>query len=85
MEAQLTIRLSNELARNIREAADKLGIKKSDVARLAISEYLEIANRISDNQPYEKIKHLIGAVASGVPDLGQSHREHLIERLKKHA
>ena len=31
---------------------------------------------------FEQIQDLIGSVESGIPDLGERHRDYLIERLK---
>ncbi|HWR72091.1 MAG TPA: hypothetical protein VN604_02880 [Nitrospirota bacterium] len=38
-----------------------------------------------EGAPYEKVSGLIGAVSSGIPDLGAGHRKHLVKRIKKHA
>ena len=34
------------------------------------------------NAPYEVISDLVGIVESGVPDLGQNHRKHIIEKMR---
>ena len=44
-----------------------------------IEEYIGEEKKI---KPYTRIKHLLGIAESGVADLGQSHREHLIKKLK---
>jgi len=33
-------------------------------------------------RPSERVASLIGSLASGVPDLAERHREHIIESLK---
>ena len=33
-------------------------------------------------KPFDKVKHLLGVAESGVPDLGQRHRKHLIRKIK---
>ena len=35
--------------------------------------------------PYASVKHLLGSVSSGVSDLGESHRKHLIKKFRKYA
>lgn len=85
VEAQLTIRLPKELADKLKAAAGRLGVKKSDVARMAIREYLGKEGRLGAAGPYELVQHLIGSVSSGIPDLGERHRDYLVEKLKKHA
>jgi tRNA(Phe) wybutosine-synthesizing methylase Tyw3 len=75
--------MPNELAKKLTKVARRLGLKKSDIARLAIHQYLmEAASPKEKNKPYEKVKNLIGSVSSGLPDLGQNHRTYLLNRLK---
>lgn len=85
MDSQLSIRVTRETAQRIAAAAKRRGLRKSDVARQAISGFLDEEDRIGEVSPYESVKSLLGSVASGVDNLGERHREHLIERLKKHA
>jgi hypothetical protein len=33
--------------------------------------------------PYNRVKNLIGKVESGIPDLGEAHREHLHNRFRR--
>ncbi|MBA7525481.1 hypothetical protein ES705_17632 [subsurface metagenome] len=58
-----------------------MGLKKSDVTRMAIKKFIE---EYGDNEekPYANIKHLLGIVESGLPDLGQHHRNYLLKRIK---
>ena len=58
-----------------------MGLTKSDITRVAIKKFIE---EYSDNavKPFEKVKHLLGVVESGVPDLGQRHRNHLLKKIK---
>ena len=37
----------------------------------------------NSEKPFTKVKHLLGVVESGVTDLGQRHRNHLIENNKQ--
>lgn len=78
---QLTIRMPDEQMSRIEQIAKKMGLKKSDVTRMAIKKFVDEYN---DNtvEPFAKIKHLLGVVESGVPDLGQRHRNHLIKKIK---
>lgn len=80
MESQLTLRLSGALARKLELSARRLRRKRSDVARLALEQFLDAALEI---RPVERVRDLLGRVESGVPDLGQRHREHLIRRLRR--
>ncbi len=83
MEAQLTVRLPGDLHQRLARAAKRLGLKRSDVARLAIQRYLDEAERGGQPRPYDLVRDLVGSVASGVSDLGSRHREYLLARFRK--
>ena len=60
-----------------------MGLKKSDIARLALKQFLD-ENSIEDKEkPFDKIKHLLGTAESKIEDLGQRHRDYLIQKIKK--
>lgn len=80
MDAQLTLRLPGALNEKLERSAKRLKRKRSDVVRLALEQFLETAPEI---RPIERVRDLLGSVESGVPDLGQNHREHLIRRLRR--
>ena len=80
MEAQLTLRLPGALADKLERSAKRLKRKRSDVVRLALEQFLESEPEI---RPVERVRDLLGRIESGVPDLGQRHREHLIRRLRR--
>jgi len=80
MEAQLTLRLPGALADKLERSAKRLRRKRSDVVRLALEQFLESEPEI---RPVERVRDLLGRIESGVPDLGQRHREHLIRRLRR--
>lgn len=83
MQSQLTVRLPEELDREITDAANHLHLKRSDIVRRALEEYLREFHIREDLAPYRKIQHLIGSVKSGISDLGASHREHLARRIRR--
>ena len=78
---QLTIRMPDEQMGKIEHIAKKLGLKKSDVTRMAINKFLEEYNN-STMKPFDKVKHLLGVAESDVSDLGQRHREYLLKKIK---
>lgn len=82
---QLTIRVSDEHMREIEEIARKMGLKKSDVARMAIKEFVEQHAGPENGYPYAKARSLLGVAESGVKDLGQNHRQHILKNIKKHS
>ena len=79
---QLTIRVSGEQIVKIEQIANQLGLKKSDVTRMAINKFVEdFHGTESETKPYDRVKHLLGVAQSGITDLGQRHREHLIKKI----
>jgi len=80
MESQLTLRLPRALASKLERSAKSLKRKRSDVVRLALEQFLDSE---PDIPPVERVRDLLGRIESGVPDLGERHREHLIRRLRR--
>lgn len=79
MEQQLTLRLSAELAEQLEVAAKRLQRKRSEVVRMALEQFLAVQ---VEDRPINRVRDLLGAFESGVPDLGQRHREYLVKRLR---
>jgi antitoxin component of RelBE/YafQ-DinJ toxin-antitoxin module len=81
---QITIRASDDLLLKIEKIAKEMGLKKSDVTRMALTKFAdEYALKTSAQKPYDRAKHLIGLAESGVKDLGRRHREYLLKKIKK--
>jgi metal-responsive CopG/Arc/MetJ family transcriptional regulator len=80
MDSQLTLRLPVELAERLEHSARRLKRKRSDVVRQALEQYLDTQ---PDARPIERVRDLLGSVATGVPDLGERHREYLVRRLRR--
>ncbi|MBI4715214.1 MAG: hypothetical protein HY760_04645 [Nitrospirae bacterium] len=79
MGAQLTVRLSGNLDARLKDKAKELGLKRADVVRLVLQRFLE-GEKEGEEKPYDRVRSLIGSIETGIPDLGQKHREHLIRR-----
>ena len=79
---QLTIRMPEEYLYKIEQIAKLTGLKKSDVTRMAIRKYLDEYSNEEEMDLYSKAKQFIGIVESGISDLGQNHRDHLIKKIK---
>ena len=79
---QLTIRMPEKQMAMIEYIAKEMELKKSDVTRIALKKFIEEYND-STEKPFTKVKHLLGIVESGMPDLGQRHRDYLIKKIKK--
>jgi hypothetical protein len=79
---QLTIRMSQEYKEKMDAIAQRMGLKKSDIARLALKTFID--DNLTDNgqTPYEKVRHLLGTAESGIKDLGQCHREYIFRIIR---
>jgi predicted transcriptional regulator len=80
MERQLTLRLPADLAAKLEQSARRLRRKRSEVVREALEHYLESELEV---RPIDRVRDLLGSVASGRPDLGHRHREYLLRRLRR--
>ncbi len=80
MESQLTLRLPAALAEKLQRSARRLKRKRSDVVRQALEQFLDAGPEV---RPIDRVRDLLGSVETGVSDLGQRHREHLIRRLRR--
>ncbi|MEW6419540.1 MAG: ribbon-helix-helix protein, CopG family [Nitrospirota bacterium] len=83
MQSQLTFRLSEDLDKDVASLAKRFGLKRSDIVRMALEKFLEEIEGRIETKPYDRIKHLVGSISSGIPDLGTSHREYLLRKFKK--
>ena len=80
MERQLTMRLPADLATKLERSARRLKRNRSEVVREALEQYLDTLPEV---HPIERVRDLLGSVASGRPDLAQRHREYLALRLRR--
>ena len=85
MQAQLTVRLTEDLDKGVAALAKKLHLKRADIVRIALQKFLEGVAREEDVSPYDKVHGLIGSLQSDISDLGEAHREHLLKKFGKHA
>jgi len=85
MNSQLTVRLPDNLEKELSLIARKLQLKRSDIVRMALERFVKQAEGEEENSPYEKVKSLLGSVSSGISDLGEAHREHLLRKMKRRA
>ena len=82
MNAQLTIRLPEDLDQALTTAAQQMQRKRSEVVRLALQSYLGAHSRLP-GKPADRARHLIGSLDSGIPDLAERHREYILESLRR--
>lgn len=80
---QLTVRMPDDYTKKLDKLSKKTGLKRSDIVRLALKQFLEENHERSSRTPVQKVKHLLGIAESGTKDLGQLHRRYLIQKLRK--
>lgn len=85
MNSQLTVRLPDTLEKNISSLAKKLHLKRADIVRMALENFVKQAEGDEESSPYDRVKSLLGSVSTGISDLGESHREHLLKKFKRYA
>ena len=85
MNTQLTVRLPDDLEKDIAMLANKLRLKRADIVRMALERFVQQTAGEEESNPYDRVKSLLGSVSSGISDLGESHRKHLLKKFKHHA
>ncbi len=81
MSDQLTVRLPEDLSRALGEAAVRMQRKKSQIVRLALSQFLQLSSQ-DGSTPAARVRGLIGSLESGIPDLAENHRSYVLDSLK---
>lgn len=83
---QMTIRIPEEYMTQVHDISLRTGLKKSDIARLAIKDFLERFDVVpgQEDKPINKASDLIGVVNSGIPDLGRNHRRYILKGMQGH-
>ena len=80
---QLTVRIPDHYTDKLDRLTKKMGLKRSDIIRLALKQFFEEGAEKDDRTPFQKVSHFLGIVESGIGDLGQRHRNYLIQRMRK--
>ena len=80
---QITVRMPGEYRDKLDRLSKSMGVRRSDIIRLAMKQFLEGTDDTDRQPPYAKISHLLGIVESDVKDLGQSHRKYLIQKVRR--
>ena len=62
MDAQITLRLPRELARNLARLAKARGVKKSHLVREAVVEYLGRSEEETTEQLWARLQPFVGSV-----------------------
>ena len=81
MSKKYSLRLPDDLAGSLEEASERLKLRPSELIRAALRDFLRELPPLH-GKPVERVRHLIGCVESGIPDLAERHREHLEASLR---
>ena len=76
----MTVRIPESLNEALNAAATRMRRKRSDIVRLAVESFLGTSE--IPQAPAQKVRHLLGSLESGIPDLAESHREYLLDALR---
>jgi metal-responsive CopG/Arc/MetJ family transcriptional regulator len=77
--------MPDEYTKKMNMLSKKMGLRRSDIVRLALKKFLEENEESDQRTPFQKAGHLLGAVESGIRDLGLRHRQYLIKEIRKGA
>jgi metal-responsive CopG/Arc/MetJ family transcriptional regulator len=80
---QLTVRVSEEYTQKLKLLSKRMGLKRSDVVRLALKQFLDENSGDTYQPPFQKVKGILGVAESGIKDLGQRHRHYLIQKMRR--
>ncbi len=80
MTAQLTVRLSADLSQALESAAAQMHRKRSEIVRIALAQFLGLRPSDSSNSA-DRVRHLLGSLETGIPDLAENHRQYVLESL----
>ena len=80
---QLTVRIPDGYTKKLDQMSKRMGLKRSDIIRLAIKQFFEQDQRQDHSPPFQKVSHLLGVAESGVRDLGKRHRDYLAARIRR--
>lgn len=80
---QLTVRIPDDYTERLDKITKKMGLRRSDIIRLALKQFFEGSSEKDNRTPFQKVSHFLGIVESGTGDLGQRHREYLIRKMRR--
>ncbi len=75
--------MPDEYEEKIALLAKRMGLKRSDIVRMALKQFVEENLETDQRTPFQRIGHLLGTAESGVKDLGQRHRDYLMKKIRK--
>ena len=80
---QLTVRMPDEYEEKINTLAKRLGLRKSDIVRLAVRRFADENFPVDEKTPFQKVRDLLGTVESGISDLSRRDRVYLVKKIRE--
>ena len=80
---QLTVRMPDEYTEKLDLLSKKMGLKRSDIVRLALKRFLDENGEATNELPFEKVRSILGVAESGIRDLGQRHHHYLTQKIRR--
>ena len=80
---QFTVRIPDDYKAKVSRIGKKLGLKRSHIVRLALQQFIDENLSPDSRTPFQKVSHLLGKAESGLKDLGQRHRDYLVQKIRK--
>jgi len=79
--ATINVRVDDETDQQIREEAEALGLRRSDIVRMALRQWMKMRHprTYTGKQFVEMGRNSIGSVSIDIPDLAERHEEYLRE------
>lgn len=75
---RLSVRLNADLDKRLTAEANRRGLSRSETVRRLLDRYLPtVTEELTVQKRLERIRPLLGAIDSGIPDLGTDHSKHL--------
>jgi Arc/MetJ-type ribon-helix-helix transcriptional regulator len=81
MTTQITVRLPPDLGKALDRAARTTRQRRSEIVRLALRRFVTAPDR--PDTPAGRARNLLGSLQSGVPDLAENHRAHILKSLER--
>jgi predicted DNA-binding protein len=79
MERQVSIRLPSRLLDEIDRRAKRSRRPRAALIRAALTAYVELPEGALEGRPIDRVRHLIGTVQGGPPDLATNAKKYLAD------
>jgi metal-responsive CopG/Arc/MetJ family transcriptional regulator len=83
MSTQVVVRMPDRLVRELDQASRMMSRRRSEVIRMAVEQWVSAGSNGGQRTTAGRVRHLIGSLDSGIPDLARRHREYLIKSLRR--